>query len=166
MFPISLLVASMLLKLIATTTIFHSFDQIASVGENTIMKSGHQHTKRMQYAKKTPSDICACCGKGLDKYIYECSSCKLFFHHGCLVKDWRGVERCPTCRIFRNHPAAGKPTVQLIVQNESEGRKATSSGHFPFVVICKNPGCSSPEYFELIPGTNSYACGKCGHIAP
>ncbi|KAA1138622.1 hypothetical protein PGTUg99_031671 [Puccinia graminis f. sp. tritici] len=76
MFSIYLLMASMLLKLIATTAIFHSSDQIASVGENTIMKSGHQHRKRMQYAKKTPSDI------------------------------------------------SGKPTVQLIVQNESQGGKA------------------------------------------
>ncbi|KAA1083353.1 hypothetical protein PGT21_011841 [Puccinia graminis f. sp. tritici] len=49
MFSISILVAAtMLLQVITASAMIHPSDTIASVGKPTLVKSGHQHTKRME----------------------------------------------------------------------------------------------------------------------
>ncbi|KAA1108450.1 hypothetical protein PGT21_013271 [Puccinia graminis f. sp. tritici] len=85
MFSIFILVATMLLKSIAATSIIHPSDQIASVGENATIKPYHQHTKRMENQNHDSLMKCPVCGlNGLKTENDKCTLCKQYKSSGSL----------------------------------------------------------------------------------
>ncbi|KAA1138616.1 hypothetical protein PGTUg99_031351 [Puccinia graminis f. sp. tritici] len=123
MFSISILVAAaMLLQVITASAIIHPSDTIASVGKNTLVKSGHKHTKRMESLREQLSGRCGKCGHGLDGGIYECSGCRVKFHSGCM---WSG-QQCSICIIKER---IGQREVQK-TQDENQRREESSSRYY------------------------------------
>ncbi|KAA1086072.1 hypothetical protein PGT21_029967 [Puccinia graminis f. sp. tritici] len=97
MLLILIFVATMLPQVTVPTPIIDVSNQIVSVGANAILKSGHQHTKRM--ADDQP--ICSICSNELGKNPVQWPTCSHLYHFSCIDRWRRGGgernTRCPDC---------------------------------------------------------------------
>ncbi|KAA1137255.1 hypothetical protein PGTUg99_013094 [Puccinia graminis f. sp. tritici] len=162
---ISSVVATMIFQVIVETSTIHAVNQITSLGENALLKSGLQLKKRM--VGDSSPEICAIFQDELSGNIKKWDTCKHLYHKYC-IETWNRYgqgtyAQCPVCQKFDP-----KLVAPIKPQNYGPGPgvEASSSGGSSFArVRCEEPRCDSGYMNKLsgshIPGGVIYQCPKC-----
>ncbi|KAA1069272.1 hypothetical protein PGT21_019340 [Puccinia graminis f. sp. tritici] len=152
-------VATMLFQLIVPTPILHvSNDKMESVGANALLKSAHQHTKRMTGDTRISSESCPICQDELGENPSKWNPCGHLYHSHCM-KEWQsGKEemntKCPVCQRVDLRAGSKNKTKQYI----HVGELASSSGFAVEYTRCDKCDC---HFVRQARGRGQGSSGKC-----